>query len=52
MDGIEKWMDEWMDGLMELKMDEWMEIKNGWMDGIEKWMDGWWMDGLIDGIEK
>ena len=40
------WMEWWMDGLIDGRMD-W--LMDGWMDW---WMDGWiegWMDWLMDG---
>ena len=47
---MERWVDGWMDGLMNEWMDGWMDR---WMDGwMDWWMDGWmdwWMDGGIDG---
>ena len=51
MDGSNRWMDGWMDGIEW--MDGWIEWMDEWIDGwMDGWIDGWmdrWIDGWMDG---
>ncbi len=45
---VNGWIDRWVEGFMNVGMDEWVGGRgmDGWVDG--RWMHGW-MDRLIGG---